>query len=153
MKPFFTEQFRYNQWANQRMLTFIGEHQLQNNRIHPIFAHLTLGQMTWVERLRQRNMPVNITDWANWSWLDIESNCIKSGRELISIVDSHPDDQFDEKLTYMNTSGTEHQRAVKQVLINLLHYTTYHRGQLAAIIHQNENLATPSIEFVDFLGG
>lgn len=151
MKAFYSEQFRYNQWANERLIGFITENQLQNNRLNPIFSHLTVAQVLWVDRLHKKNVPININEWANWSWTEISKKCKDSDKALVQFVDKHPDNLYDETLEYVNSSGTPHKRTVRQVLINLLHYTSYHRGQLAAIIHQNENMATPSTEFLDYL--
>lgn len=152
MKTLFHEQFRYNQWANDKLLTFVADHNLKNNRINPIFSHLTLAQVIWCDRLYRKITPVNINEWATWPWEEIEEKCRRTNEVLIDFVEKHADDDFGEIIEFINTSGTPYMRSTSQILIHVAQYTNFHRGQIVALIHQDENLITPSLDFIDFVG-
>jgi uncharacterized damage-inducible protein DinB len=151
MKTLFTEQFRYNQWANGKLLAFIDEKQLTNNRINPIFSHLTLAQVIWCDRLHNKPTPQGINEWATWPWDEIQEKCLATSQSLLDYVLNHSDDMFDAVIDFVNTSGTPYSRPVHQVLAHVLQYTNFHRGQIVGLIHQNENLMTPSLDFIDFV--
>ena len=150
MKALFLEHFKYNKWANEKLLTFAAENNLTNNRINPIFSHLTLAQVIWCDRLHGNDAPQDINEWTTWPWEDIVEKCSQTNKDLISYVNNHADDDFNEEIKFINTSGTDYVRQVRQVLTHVMQYTNFHRGQIVGLIHQGENIITPSLDFIDF---
>lgn len=151
MKTLFEDQFRYNQWANEKLLAFIDENGLTNNRINPIFAHLTHAQVIWCDRLNNRPTQQDVNDWATWPWEEIKGKCRKTNVGLLAFVLTHANDEFREIVNFINTSGTPYSREVRQVITHVMQTTNFHRGQIVGLIHQNENLMTPSLDFIDFV--
>jgi uncharacterized damage-inducible protein DinB len=151
MKALFQEQFRYNEWANNKLLAFASEKNLTNNRINPIFSHLTLAQVIWCDRLHGKPTAQDINEWTTWPWEDIVDKCNQTNADLLAFVNDHADNDFGEKIKFINTSGTHYHRQVRQVLTHVLQYTNFHRGQIVGLIHQGENIITPSLDFIDFV--
>jgi len=151
MKTLFEDQFRYNQWANEKLLAFIDENSLTNNRINPIFAHLTHAQVIWCDRLNNKPTSQDVNEWATWPWEEIKSKCRKTNADLLAFVLTHANDEFREIVNFINTSGTPYSREVRQVITHVMQSTNFHRGQIVGLIHQNENLMTPSLDFIDFV--
>jgi len=149
MKEFFKEQFLFNQWANEKLLDFIDEHDLKNDRINPVFSHLTLAQVIWCDRLNNRPTPVNINEWASWPWEEIEKKNRESNQKLFEFVNGHQDDDFKEIVEFINTSGASHSKSVRQVITQVIHYANFHRGQISIIIHE-DNITAPSTDYLDF---
>ena len=152
MREFFMEQFHFNQWANEKLLDFIEENDLKNDRINPIFSHLTLAQVIWCDRLNNKPTPVEINEWASWPWEEIDEKNRKTNQVLIDFVDQHNDDDFEEIMDFVNTTGTEQSRSVRHIITQVIHYTTFHRGEIAIVIHEN-NITAPSTDFLDFNKG
>jgi uncharacterized damage-inducible protein DinB len=151
MKALFQEQFRYNQWANEKLLAFASENNLTNNRINPIFSHLTLAQVIWCDRLHGKPTPQDINQWTTWPWEDIVEKCNQTSADFIAFVDAHENNDFSENVEFLNTSGTTYVRQVSKVLMHVMQYGNFHRGQIVGLIHQGENLITPSLDFIDFV--
>ena len=152
MKNFFKEQFRFNQWANEKLLDFIEANDLKNERISPIFSHLTLAQIIWCDRLNNKPTPVNINEWASWPWEEIDEKNRRTNQDLIDFVDNHANDGFDEIIDFVNTAGTPHTRSVRHTITQIVHYTTFHRGEISIVIHE-DNITAPSTDFLDFEKG
>ena len=152
MKEYFRKQLQYNMWANEKLLDFIDENDLKNKRIIPIFSHLTLAQIIWCDRLNKKPTPVNINEWASWPWDEIDEKNRKSNHDLIDFVSNHTDDDFNEIVDFVNTAGTSHSRSVQHTITQVIHYTTFHRGEIAIVIHE-DNITAPSTDFHDFEKG
>ncbi len=151
MKAFFHEQYKYNEWANEKLLEFVEVNNFKSNSINPIFSHLTLAQVMWRDRLKSKDTPVNINEWATWPWDEIEEKCRRSSKDLIAYVEDPID--LEKSIEFVNTSGTKYRRSVKQILNHILYYTSFHRGQIVGIIHQKENIPTPSLDYIDYVNG
>ncbi len=148
MKEFFLVQFRFNQWANERLLDFIEQNNLKNDRINPVFSHLTLNQVLSCKRLNNYTTPVNINEWTSWPWAEIDAKNRETNEDLIDFVNAH-NENFEEMVSFVNTSGTELLRSVRHILTHIMHHSSYHRGQIAIIIHE-DNIIAPSTDFLDF---
>jgi len=149
MIEFFKEQFLFNQWANEKLLDFIYENDLINDRISPVFSHLTLAQVIWCDRLNHKPTPVNINEWSSWPWEEIDEKNRQTNQGLIDFVDGRTGDDFEEVINFVNTNGTDHSRSMRHILTQICHYTTFHRGQIAIVIHE-DNITAPSTDFLDF---
>ena len=151
MKVLFQNQFRYNQWANEKLLAFCASNKVNNNRINPIFSHLTLAQVLWCDRLNGKPTPPETNEWTTWPWDEIVEKCNETNSLLIEYVDAHVDDEFNEEIDFINTSGTANIRKVRDVLTHVSQYTNFDRGQIVGLIHQGENIITPSLDYIDYL--
>ena len=129
MKSYFINLFKYNTWANQRVIDEISNSGIKYNIVIKILSHLLLAEKIWLQRLKSDK-------YDNKFWIDLnQDECNKLAEynevQIRSYLNSLSESDFETKVNYINSKGIEYTNTITEVLTHLSHHSSYHRGQIA----------------------
>lgn len=140
----FRLQFEYNGWANRRLLDAAAALTLEQftrdlgssfPSVRDTLVHIMGAEWFWAEHFRGRpaamlaaeDFPDLAAVRARWATTD---------RELQSFIGGLTPEAIAGNIEYRNLKGKAFTSPLWQVLHQLMHHGTYHRGQVSAMLRQ-----------------
>lgn len=135
----------YNRWANARMLDaasklsaeqFTADLKSSHRSVRDTLAHVLAAEWIWLERWNGTS-PKALLDPAEFPtvdslrtrWAEVEAN-------YHSFVGTLSDETLEEVIVYTNTRGEEWKYPLGQMIQHVMNHSTYHRGQVTAMLRQ-----------------
>lgn len=147
MKEYFLKLFRYNEWANNRILEVLVSTPVQNGDILKLFSHMISAQRLWLERILNSNIIFEI-----WNTESLEG-CIQMSKESslawIKFLEKTDEAALKKSVHYVNTKGLPFDNTVEDILAHVINHSTYHRAQLARMLRQ-EDIQPPVTDYIVF---
>ncbi len=142
-KPDILILYKYNQWANEKILD-AAAHLTQEQYLAPAsfphgglrgtLVHTLFGEWIWrtrwegsslTKRLRPEDFPTFESLRARWT---------EEEKLLMAFVDGLTDAKLEARFSYTSTEGRALQRTVWQAMAHLVNHGTQHRTEAAAIL-------------------
>lgn len=102
-----------------------------------LMAHLVLAKRVWL--LRLENQPWQVDDWfAPWSVEDSRAQGRVEDERWRTFLERLGPGDLDRTLGYTASDGVRYESRVLDILTHVFNHSTYHRGQVARIVHQCE---------------
>ncbi len=127
--------FEYDYWANQEVLRSVATLNVTTERALKIAGHIIGAQRVWLGRLEAPDAAAP----APWPLLSLEeANAAVSGmhHRWNSFLSNLTPERLDEDLVHRNSKGVEFRVPVRDVLMQLVMHSAYHRGQIAAAVRE-----------------
>ena len=127
--------FEYDYWANQEVLRSVATLNVTTERALKIAGHIIGAQRVWLGRLEAPDAAAP----APWPLLSLEeANAAVSGmhHRWNSFLSNLTLERLDEDLVHRNSKGVEFRVPVRDVLMQLVMHSAYHRGQIAAAVRE-----------------
>ncbi len=152
--------YAYNQWANRRLLavssTLTPElltHDLAVSfrSVWETLRHILWGEWLWLGRWQDRpstgRSPLECGDLETLGlrWLEIE-------REQLEFIDHLTAADLERPISYENPPGTPWTYTLAHMLRHVVNHSTYHRGQVAAML-RHMGTAPPPTDYLVFVDG
>ena len=100
-----------------------------------LMAHVMIAKRVWMQRLHAEAWKVE--DWfAPWPLQTTRAEGESVDTAWRTFLSELPDGGFDRVVEYSMSDGTKAQSKVVDVCAHVINHATYHRGQLARIVHQ-----------------
>ncbi len=130
LKRQFIDSFRYNHWANERVLVALEQNGIEDEKTLSLFSHLVSAQIIWL--LRIEGLPTSpFPIWESYKLTELESMTEESGRNWLNYLNGHQMETFEEMISYKNTEGKKYETTIRQIINQVLLHGSYHRGQIA----------------------
>jgi uncharacterized damage-inducible protein DinB len=148
MKQYFTELFKYQGWANKKVISGLYAAGLSDPEIMKLLSHILLAEETWLQRLKSAKY-----DNKFWIELSLDECSNLANRNIIEMngyLSSLSDKDFNSIVKYSNSKGIEYSNSIKEILTHLSHHSSYHRGQIARAMRKigKEPIYTDYIAFL-----
>ncbi|WP_180954059.1 DinB family protein [Bacillus sp. M6-12] len=130
--------FHYHNWATNRLINYIAENcqDVFNERVDSVFSSLseTVSHILSVDQLWFNRITGHEGILAPIEFTDI--NVVKEQiNKLFQSMDEYlRKADLSKKITYKNSSGTEFQNVLNDIIIHLTNHGTYHRGNITAML-------------------
>lgn len=149
MRKHFLELFKYNYWANLRMLRCIEENQDQDHELIKLFSHLISAQIIWLNRIK--DLPTTpFPIWEVYKLRELGSMVDESNRNWEDYISQeHPNETFEEMIFYKNSKGEKFETTVRHIITQVITHSTYHRAQMARRMREL-GLEPPATDFIAF---
>jgi len=134
MKEYFQKLYRYNEWANRRVLGAIERQNVTTEKILSIFSHQLVANFLWLHRIKGLPAP-DLKLWQTYDVPKLRQLVDDGSKQWIEFVDST--DSFNRILKYKNYVGDYYETNVEHIMMHLVNHGSYHRGQVALLLRQN----------------
>ncbi|UII22545.1 DinB family protein [Fulvivirga ligni] len=148
MKKHFLDLFRYNNWANTRLIITLEENNVDDDKILTLTSHILSAQIVWINRLQ--DLPTSpFPIWEQYKLHEIVSMNEESGRNWLKLLDVYKGDAFEEMIFYKNTKGIKYESTLREIVTHVLNHSTHHRGQVIALLRQMD-IEPPVTDYIAY---
>ncbi|MFZ6000881.1 MAG: DinB family protein [Bacteroidota bacterium] len=133
MKEYFIKLYKYNEWANLRVLGAIEKQNVQDEKVLSLFSHLLAAQFLWLHRIKGLPPP-DVQLWKTYSVEQIRKMVVDGAAQWNQFIADTGD--FNRIMKYKNYVGDYYENNVEHVMMHLVNHGTYHRGQIALLLRQ-----------------
>lgn len=141
------ELFRYNDWANRRVLVALKENDSQRSR--EIFAHLLTTEAEYYARLYGKDS----TGFDFWPTLSLEE-CGKLAKEIAEqyekLLRRFDEEGLDLYTKYKTSEGVRHENSFRELLTHVLLHSSIHRGNIILKLRE-EGFEPPKTDYIIYL--
>ena len=152
---------RFNAWVNKRVygcVAGLSDADYRKDRkayfgsIHNTLNHLLVVDRTWTSRIRSVDHGIESLDQILYD----DFAALRAAREaedaaLIELVDGLSDEEFRSPVSYRFMTGDgRHSSRRDHILITLFNHQTHHRGQIHAMLTQ-QDIDPPPLDVIVFL--
>ncbi|HQU74057.1 MAG TPA: DinB family protein [Calditrichia bacterium] len=135
MVDFFTRQFQYDHWANQRALEAISAAGKNNGKALRLFCHILAAQQVWHTRATG-SYSAHLAIWPEFTVGECSQLLDEFYENWRRFINSLSPDRLPELVAYHNSKGQSFQSSIQDILNHVVMHGTYHRGQIATLLRQ-----------------
>jgi uncharacterized damage-inducible protein DinB len=139
------ELYAYNAWANNRIFDIIEqvppEQYMQDMKsshgsLHGTLVHLIGAEKVWLERWQKTENIVFLQAKEIQSFKEIRNiwNTVHEQRE--KFLAAFTDDRLNDAITITDSRGGIYTNTFSQMMPHLINHSSYHRGQVVALLRQ-----------------
>jgi uncharacterized damage-inducible protein DinB len=148
MKEYFLKLFKYNEWANNRILEAMLTDTFDDDETIKLFSHILTVQITWLDRLLNKN-----SDYDLWKSYNLEG-CITISKESstgwIRFIEKLGDGDLQKIIQYTTTKGIPDECRLDDIFIQVITHSTYHRAQIAKQL-RSLGIDPPGTDYILYL--
>jgi len=136
MNAFFQHLFRYDAWANGRVIESLeGKGLSTGDRILELVAHILIAKRVWLVRIADQDSS-NVPIWPRLTLTECRELFAQLEFELTEFLADPRADWTVRMIRYRSQRGQEFTNSVAQILLHMSHHAAYHRGQIAVLMRQ-----------------
>jgi uncharacterized damage-inducible protein DinB len=153
----------YDRWANAQLLDLAArltpdqltrDLSTSHRSLHETFTHILAAEWVWLKRC-QGNSPRALLDPKQFPGLDaLREKWAEVEQEQSAFVAELSDEHLDRVVRYINFKGEEWAYSLRHVFQHVVNHSTYHRGQVVAMLRQLGATAvmTDFLAYIDING-
>lgn len=134
-KEHFIHLFKYNDWATRETAESIQHLKKPEEKLKDLFSHIISAQNIWLNRTLGRD--IVISPWQKITqeeWI-LKSTAVTS--EWINLLESLRENDFERRIEYTNAKGEKFANTIKDIVVQVINHSTYHRAQIAQLVRQS----------------
>jgi uncharacterized damage-inducible protein DinB len=135
LRDYFVHLFKYNDWATRQTAESIVKLKKKNNKSEELLSHIISAQKIWLNRILGRNTVID--PWHKLTQEDWIKQSIPITAEWINLLESFKENDFERRIEYTNTKGEKFFNTVKDIIVQVINHSTYHRAQIAQLVRQS----------------
>ena len=149
MKQYLIDTFRYNDYANKRVIEKVLKELPEKSEAIRFLSHLVNCQYKWMARILH-DPKVTEMSWWDPVYLpgELEKEWNKSLQLWITFLESKTEAELFEYAIYTGVDGGKWTSRLKDIALQLNYHSIHHRAQIQIIIRQ-QGLEP---DFVDYIG-
>lgn len=148
MKDYFLGLFKYNDWANQKLLICLQKNKIKEEKVLSQYNHIIAAQNIWLNRIN--NLPLeNLELWETKKLLDLIELTHKSSEDWIKFVQDYKMSSFEEVIAYQSTDDQAYETGLTDIIIHVANHSTHHRAQIVQWLRSN-NIDPPRLDYIFF---
>jgi len=148
MKQYLIETFKYNDYANRKVLAKIKELPNKDEGIK-LFSHLINSMNKWVARINQYPQAPKL-DWWKPAYPEgeLEERWNKCLTTWIDLLEGKDEEELFNEVRVVGDDGTHYALKLKDIALQLNYHSIHHRANIQALI-RGQGLEP---DFVDYIG-
>jgi uncharacterized damage-inducible protein DinB len=152
-------QFEYNRWANAQVLDAVSSltaEQLKmdlsssHRSIHGTLTHILAAEWRWLTACKGA-YPTALFEPDDFGLDSLRARWAEVDQELGRFISELAEDTLSTLVSYTNLKGEQWLYPLNQILQHVVNHSTYHRGQVIAMLRQlgAEPVDTDFLVFID----
>lgn len=148
MKSFYLDLFKYDAWANLKLIRSLKLQSINDETVLRLLSHLLTAESVWLKRIK--NEIFENAFWDTFILSDCEMLSVQCGNNYAAYLENLPEESFEKEITYKNSSGIQYTNTVGAALRHVSFHSAYHRGQIAREVRKlnKEPVNTDYITFI-----
>jgi len=148
MKQYLIDFFKFNDWANKRIIKAIKELTDKENCLY-LFSHLITSQNKWLNRIlkewEDRGSP-----WYGdvYTTEELETRWTESLNKWLAFLETQTDESLETEIVYGYEEGKKYKNKIREIAFQLNCHSIHHRGQMARAIRE-QGLTPPDTDYID----
>jgi uncharacterized damage-inducible protein DinB len=135
--------YKYNQWANAKILNatsdvtseqFLAPATFPHGGLRGTLVHTLFAEWIWRHRWEGTSPVVRLKPEDFPTFETLRSRWEDEEKLLLSFVDDVTDERLNSRFFYTNTKGDPFERILWQVMVHLVNHGTQHRSETAALL-------------------
>ena len=135
--------YKYNQWANAKILNatsdvtseqFLAPATFPHGGLRGTLVHTLFAEWIWRHRWEGTSPVVRLKPEDFPTFETLRSRWEDEEKLLLSFVDDVTDERLNSRFFYTNTKGDPFERILWQVMVHLVNHGTQHRSESAALL-------------------
>lgn len=146
MKIDIKELIEFDHWANTEVIKFVTVGNIADTGPLKIMSHIINAYKIWLSRIQ--SLPQNAEVWHTYGKDEINNAYLSCYNEILNLI-SKSDFNPEKIISYTNSKSEKFDSSVKDILIHLLNHSSYHRGQIKALL-SSYSLDFPYIDYIHY---
>ncbi len=149
MKEYYLSIFKYDLWANRKLIQSLKEQNIKDESVLKLLSHILISESVWMKRIKKLDYK-GLNFWETLSLDKCETMAAEVNREYLDFIEKSSGETLGERMVYQNSKGENCENTIRQALTHVAFHSTYHRGQIAREIRKlnREPVLTDYIAFV-----
>ena len=135
LKDHFSHLLKYNDWATRETAGSIKGFEKKDERLVELLSHIVSAQKVWLNRTLQRD--VHSDPWQKHTIEECVSHSALLTSEWINFLEGLHENDFEKRVEYLNTKGERFSNKIKDIVIQVINHSSYHRAQIALLVRQS----------------
>ena len=133
LREYFLKIYRYNLWANLKIMKCLEQQEVNDEKVLSIFGHLVSAQFIWLNRFRDLpKSPYQL--WGKYNLEELRFMVEEAARLWTQFIEE--ESSYDRVMKYNNYVGDYYENRISDIMIHLVNHGSYHRGQVALLLRQ-----------------
>jgi uncharacterized damage-inducible protein DinB len=145
----FRKNFEYDYWANDKFVKALMEMPRPPEKAVTILGHILFALDVWLARLMKEDLSRFTTPYPPYGLSECGPKLAELHEKWRSYLFNLKPENLGEKIKTTNTQGKPFEHIVQNVLVHVVNHSSYHRGQLATLVHQGEG-KRPSTDYIGY---
>jgi len=134
MKQFFKELFEYSHHFYQKLCDVFDDNANRGlEKALQLYNHMLNAHQIWNNRIEPLQTPFGV--WELHPVSDLKGIDKANYEQTLLILDKF---DLNDPISYTNTKGQTFSNSIRDILFHAINHCTYHRGQIATALRQNE---------------
>jgi len=151
--------YKYNQWANKKILEqvsnvtqdqFTAPATFPHGDLRGTLVHILFAEWIWRHRWEGTSPVVRLNPEDFPSFESLQSRWADEEGLLMKFIENVTDDQLESHFFYTSTEGSPYERVLWQAMLHLINHGTQHRSEAAALLTDYGH-SPGDIDFIYFL--
>lgn len=134
----------YTELADRKVINAFINSDVYMPEAERLFSHVLNAQHIWAKRILREKAIYGV--WQEHKKTDFNTISFNNF-EMIQVCLATK--KLDEVFVYRNSKGEEFKNTVGEVLLHMLNHSTYHRGQITALL-KNNGIEPPATDYIIF---
>ena len=148
MKQYLIDFFKFNDWANKRIIRAIKELPDKENCLY-LFSHLITSQNKWLNRI-MKGWENRGSPWYGdvYTAEELETRWTKSLNKWLGFLETQTDESLETEIVYESYGdGKKFKNKIREIAFQLNCHSVHHRAQMARAIRE-QGLTPPSTDYI-----
>ena len=145
----FRKNFEYDHWANGLYLKALEEMPSPPEKAVKLLAHMVFAKGVWLARVLKEDLSGFRDPHPNYTLAESRQKFDVLHEKWKAYLGSLTSEGLEVTFIVPNTQGKLSEHKVQNVIMQVINHGTYHRGQLATLVHQGGG-ARPGTDYINY---
>ena len=145
----FRKNFEFDYWANDKFVKALSEMPQPPEKAVNILGHIMFASDVWLARLMKEDLSRFTDPNPSYTLADCRQKLDELHIKWKNYLAKLKPENLGEKIVFANTHGKQYEHVVQNVLVHVVNHSSYHRGQLAMLVHQGEG-KRPNTDYIGY---